>query len=140
MSAPENGQNSSGQESINYDDSSATSTVDEDNDVANLTITAESLGNGQVKVTWEAPQNLSPGATIRLMHSGSEHPSFPPTGKFNPFWQQVTSGQHEYTFTNVSAGTRYFRACEFINSCVGNCEFPNGRCENYSNEVTVDVK
>lgn len=108
---------------------------------AGFNVTAESLGDGKVKMTWTLPANFPAGSTVRLLHSGSEHPSFPTTGKFNPFWQQVTKTDAEYTFTNVTKGTRFFRACEFTEStCVGSCEFPDGRCENYSNEVTVDVK
>lgn len=94
-------------------------------------IAAELMDTKTVKLTWVKPTDMAEGSTIRLMHSSSDNPSFPAAdNNHQPYWYQPSSTQTELEWSNIPAGTRYFRACEY----------KDNKCLRFSNTIKLQVK
>lgn len=88
-------------------------------------LSAEALGNNQVKFTWEIPSGVAEPASFRLVRGPKENPVFP-----GSYWYQLLGSKRETTWINLPVGKQYFRICTFVNN----------ECSTYSNSIEVDVK
>ena len=93
---------------------------------SDITLTAEALGNREVKISWTIPDGEVMTEGIHLVRSEKENPEF--DGK--TYWYQPGPDRHDVTWKNVPTGTQHVRLCIVKDE----------KCEIYSQDVMVEVK
>lgn len=106
-------------------------TDDDDEDVMeneDFTLSAEALGNGQVKFSWEVPDDMDVTSDHRflLVRSKDEDPEH--DGK--NFWFRRAGTERATTWLEQPTGTYHYRVCLM----------KDDMCSTYSNDVEVEVK
>lgn len=93
-----------------------------------ITITSlEYLGEGKVKITWQAEGSFLGGFTVVWSRS-NPMPAYP-----DDYWVYFGNGKLRSAVVDVTQPDNYFfRVCEFVHS--------TGRCENYSNAEPFTAK
>ncbi len=101
----------------------------EEKDTSELVLTAEALGSGKVKFTWEAPTGLTEANRFILVEGTEENPIH--DGKHNWFRQYYAN--RAVVWAERSAGSTHYRLCLTENNDMDTCT-------TYSNDVTVNVQ
>ncbi|MBI5728177.1 MAG: hypothetical protein HY984_00290 [Candidatus Magasanikbacteria bacterium] len=91
-----------------------------------LKLTAEALGNGEVKLQWTLPDAMVTTDGFRLIRAKQENP----VNDGKNYWYKTNSRRHEYVWTKVTTGTQHIRVCTLKGE----------DCIAYSNDAAVEVK
>lgn len=94
-----------------------------------LALSAQALGDGAVRFSWSAPDDLTDANRFILVQGDLAYPEH--DGKHNWFRQFYTD--REMTWTGLLSGVKHFRICLTENK-------QNDICTKYSNDVEVEVK
>lgn len=93
-----------------------------------LTLSAEALGGGLVKLTWTKSDDIKTDAEkgFILVRSATENPEH----NQKNFWFRQGAEKRETIWKSVPTGTQHFRICTLENE----------KCAVYSNDVQLEVK
>lgn len=86
---------------------------------------AESLGKGEVRLSWKVPSDMDVSAGLVIVRSNRPAPTYPKS-----YWFRQASDRRTRVWDNIPSGEQYFRICQLI----------AGECNEYSNEVMVKVE
>ena len=100
-----------------------------DLDKATLTLSAEALGDRQVKFTWETDAKLSDANRFIVVRSDKENPVHSGANQ----WSRFAYSVREATLANQSLGSFHYRVCITANN-------NPDTCAKYSDDVVMDVK
>ncbi len=96
---------------------------------ADLTLHAEALGGGSVKLTWDTSKKLTDANRFIIIRGPAENPAH--TG--HDYWIRQFYTVREAVWSKLPTGTMHFRLCLTENS-------QNDTCASYSNDVSVEVQ
>lgn len=93
-----------------------------------LTLSAEALGGGLVKLTWTKTDDIKTDAEkgFILVRSATENPEHNQTN----FWFRQGTEKRETIWKDIPTGTQHFRICTLEQE----------KCSIYSNDVQLEVK
>ena len=80
--------------------------------------------DGEVYLSWDVPTSLASDDGYRIVRANEPEPAFP-----GNYWFHQDEDRRHITWINIPDGTHYFRVCQFM----------DGACKAYSNEVEVRV-
>ena len=88
---------------------------------------AESSAPGTLEIEFEIPEALTEKAeAYRLLLSNEENPTWPTEG----YWYELGRAHQSKTWTGLPSGERHFRVCVVT----------EGLCDEYSNDMLVNIK
>ncbi len=95
-----------------------------------LVLTAEAMGSGKVKLSWQAPSGLDESNRFIIIRDDEENPVHNPEKNY---WIRKNHLQSETIWEDTPTGTWHFRMCLTKNN-------EKDTCTEYSNNVSVEVK
>ncbi len=92
-------------------------------DVDELMLGAEYLGNGSVELWWLVPAEME-GSEFRIVRGPNENPVYP-----GNYYYHQGSDRRTIVWGNLAPRKEHFRICQFI----------DGSCVSYSNDIAITI-
>lgn len=92
---------------------------------SNFYLSAVATGPNRVEFSWTVPDEMDTSGGFRILSSSKPEPTIP-----GAYWDWVAPNLNEITLTDVIAGIRYFRICQWLGT----------GCGEYSNEVILNIE